>query len=139
LIRPAGWTAPAGALPRSTEATTLFSSLPDFDSASGLDPLAVDSDDPVGLLGSVDPTTFETLDGYPPAGIPTDGNPDYHTRDTYHVPLVVSAGADGLLGLFAPGNTANFGHLAAPNGNTNDVLDNITNLNIRSGVTAGGG
>ena len=57
-----------------------------------------------------------------------------HTIDTYHVPLVVSAGEDGSLGLFEPTDSASFGYLAQPDpANLDDLVDNVTNLNIRVG------
>jgi prepilin-type N-terminal cleavage/methylation domain-containing protein len=68
-----------------------------------------------------------------------------HTPSIYHVPLVVSAGQDGLIGLFEPFDTATFGHLAQPlvevGGNSNwrpdpnnsTLNDNITNHNIAIG------
>jgi prepilin-type N-terminal cleavage/methylation domain-containing protein len=86
--------------------------------------------------------------------------PAMHTPDTWHTPLLVSAGSDGVLGLYEPNDFANLGHLAmidmsgavggpisaglsvgdqtavltriaaAGNGPLND---NMTNLNIRGG------
>ena len=75
------------------------------------DLLLIDPDDPVGRLYA----ELEHLDG-------TDGKPNlslqynetlYHTPDTFHAPLVVSAGLDGKLGLYEPNDTANVGNLAA--------------------------
>ncbi|MEX0725985.1 MAG: prepilin-type N-terminal cleavage/methylation domain-containing protein [Planctomycetaceae bacterium] len=71
----------------------------------------------------------------------------HHTLDTYHTPLIVSAGQDGSgpggggLGLYEPVNPtatstdeANFGPLAQPKlGEFGDLTDNITNLNSRVG------
>ncbi len=64
----------------------------------------------------------------------------YHTPNTYSLPLIVSAGPDGVLGLYEPSDRTNYGHLAQPNddgkpedGNGNILLgdsalnDNITN------------
>ncbi len=59
---------------------------------------------------------------------------NYHTPNTYHQPLIVSAGADLDFGLYAPNDTANFGHLAQPEPTVlgdpgNSALnDNFTNL-----------
>ena len=62
------------------------------------DLLLTDPDDPVGRMYS----ELERLDG-------TNGKPlfgsefnegKYHTPDTYHTPLIVSAGPDGIVGLF---------------------------------------
>lgn len=38
----------------------------------------------------------------------------FHTRTTFHVPLIVSGGADRDLGLFEPTQDSDFGHLAQP-------------------------
>jgi hypothetical protein len=80
-----------------------------------LDPLGIDSDDPNGLANAtvVNESTF-------------------HTWSTYHVTLIVSCGTDGLLGLYEPYDTTNFGTLAQPQYvnnafDLNDMYDNITN------------
>jgi len=109
------------------------------------DLLLTDPDDPVGRLYS----ELERLDGI-------DGRPlfanefneaKYHTPETYHTPLVVSAGLDGMLGLREPNDTdgsTTFGNLAqlagttvlapAPTNQVRDQLtDNITNRNRRAG------
>jgi competence protein ComGC len=57
----------------------------------------------------------------------------YHTPFTWHSPLVLSAGSDGVVGLHEPHDTANLGHLARPNGTDLAIYDNITNLNIPIG------
>ena len=93
-----------------------------------LTPLAVDADDPKGLIDAAvtanlfDAADFETI--Y-----------KYHTLDTYSAPLIVSAGEDGNLGLFEPNDTDNFGNLAQPINiaNLNDLFDNISNLKLRAG------
>ena len=63
-----------------------------------LDPLGIDSDDPNGLANAtvVNESTF-------------------HTWSTYHVTLIVSCGTDGLLGLYEPYDTTNFGTLRSRN------------------------
>ena len=117
------------------------------------DLLLTDPDDPVGRLYS----ELERLDG-------NDGRPlfalefnetKYHTPETYHTPLVVSAGKDGELGLREPTEssplppvppTGIFGNLAQLEGTTafspnqaptpavvEKLLDNITNRNRRAG------
>ncbi|QDT15353.1 type II secretion system protein [Alienimonas californiensis] len=48
-----------------------------------------------------------------------------HTPATFYVPMAVSAGADGELGLYEPQDRANFGHLAQPK-EPNATLDNLT-------------
>lgn len=61
----------------------------------------------------------------------------YHTIDTWHRPLIVSAGADGELGLYFPHEldvqNKKYGTLAQPRPNELDALtDNITNRNQRA-------
>lgn len=57
----------------------------------------------------------------------------FHTPNTYHVPLIVSAGPDYELGLYEPTDTTNYGHLAQPvpaavaNPGESELVDNITN------------
>lgn len=111
------------------------------------DMLLVDPDDPVGLLYSfIEDPTYRAL------GIDLTqeyNEAKYHTPDTYHVPLIVSAGADGKLGLREPTETdptaGIFGNLAQFDGTTtsaptpssrvtDQLLDNITNRNRRSGA-----
>jgi hypothetical protein len=111
------------------------------------DLLLTDPDDPVGRLYS----ELERLDG-------TNGKPlfaaefneaKYHTPETFHAPLVVSAGADGELGLLEPTDTdaekrnsetppklpTTYGHLAErnPRAGEDELTDNITNRNRRVG------
>lgn len=117
------------------------------------DMLLVDPDDPVGVL-----YTFIEDPKYKAMGIDLTAEyneANYHTPDTYHAPLIVSAGPDELLGLREPNNTdiANgiFGNLAqyagtfAPGFGTpvvpptggavfESLLDNITNRNRRAGA-----
>jgi prepilin-type N-terminal cleavage/methylation domain-containing protein len=114
------------------------------------DMLFVDPDDPVGLLYS-----FIEDPQYKDMGIDLTqeyNEAKYHTPDTYHVPLIVSAGPDGVLGLREPGETnaaaGIFGNLAqyagtfAPGFGTgpnpsaavkDQLLDNITSRNRRAG------
>ncbi len=116
-LPPAPTSLPNGALPR--------------------DLMLIDPDDPIGRIY----TELERLDG-------TNGTAvfrlhfneaSYHTPDTFHAPLVISAGPDGKLGLYEPNDTANFGNLAAYNNTLTvdqiiDVLmDNITSRNKISG------
>jgi prepilin-type N-terminal cleavage/methylation domain-containing protein len=64
------------------------------------DMLFVDPDDPVGLLYS-----FIEDPQYKGMGIDLTrefNEGKYHTPDTYHAPLIVSAGLDGKLGLYEP-------------------------------------
>lgn len=116
------------------------------------DLLLVDPDDPVGVL-------YRALEEYPGGSVDLNCDGDtsdigetgtvafslefnatnYHTPDTFHVPLVVSAGADETLGLFEPSDTPNFGNLGAYDTTINfdtmleRVGDNLTNQNRRAG------
>jgi hypothetical protein len=106
------------------------------------DPLAQDPDDSTGLFSE-------------PGAFPDDTDEfekKFHSKDTYHAPLIVSAGADGELGLLLPTDTTDeFGDLAQPDWgataaewNMNKVAimektfkkmqDSITNLNQRAGT-----
>ena len=104
------------------------------------DLLLIDPDDPVGRLYA----ELENLNG-------TNGKPTlalefneakYHTPDTFHAPLVVSVGPDGVLGLYEPNdpNPLHFGNLAAYDSALTlaqviDVIsDNITSRNKMSGA-----
>jgi prepilin-type N-terminal cleavage/methylation domain-containing protein len=116
------------------------------------DSLSRDSDDPLGLTHRAEnegqrfdfwmrPAAFESI---------------YHTPDTYHVPLILSAGPDGVLGIYEPHDgvydvqsrtytVSKFGRLAQPivvPEDPNDPLfeqearfDNLSNIFLRSGVT----
>lgn len=114
------------------------------------DMLLIDPDDPVGVLYS----ELERLNGL-------NGTPDfkaefnelkYHTPETYHTPLIVSAGPDGQFGIQPPGHFAEpstkvyeFGNLAQLEGTTTakpvpssavleKLFDNISNRNRRAGA-----
>ena len=98
-------------------AQLLFSTLPTF-SGNLANDLQRDPDDPLQeCLSNV--IYFES---------------QFHTPATFHVFLVVSAGPDGQFGMFAPEDTANFGHLGAVNPNAvGALLDDIISLNVRAG------
>lgn len=123
-------------------------------SATQRDMMLTDPNDPVGIL-----YTFIEDPYYLNMGITLTSEYNeslYHTPDTFHTPLIVSAGPDELLGLREPNNTdaANgvFGNLAqyastyvpgfGPSGSTtipsaevfDALLDNITNRNRRAGA-----
>ncbi len=93
LIRPAG---PATPISRKLGGM-LMKGLPAAPTAQGdIDPLSLDPDDRLGVYLAtvnilnnrpIEPAEFETL---------------YHTPDTYHMPLIVSAGPDGATGLNEP-------------------------------------
>jgi hypothetical protein len=57
-----------------------------------------------------------------------------HTVGTYHAFLIVSAGPDGMTGLFEPSDAGSLGRLAAPDsGAATFAYDNVTNHNQRAG------
>ncbi len=113
------------------------------------DMLLVDPDDPVGIL-----YTFIEDPKYVNMGIDLTrefNEAKYHTPDTYHAPLIISAGGDERLGLREPNdfdeNAGIFGNLAQyagtfapangdamPSDQVFDALtDNISNRNRRMG------
>ncbi len=105
-------------------AKSLFSTLPNN--------LSRDPDDPLRQC-TVFPN-FETM-GIPASSpeFPTEiSGPVFHTPAVYHTMIVVSAGPDGVLGLYEPDDTTNFGHLAAIK-DDDALLDDITYLSVRAG------
>jgi len=102
------------------------------------DLLLTDPDDPVGRLYS----ELERLNGAngKPVFATEFNETNYHTPDTWHTPLIISAGADEELGLLEPTDDSggNFGNLAQLNGTPNSVrdsfTDNITNRNRSAGA-----
>ncbi|MEZ6062457.1 MAG: type II secretion system protein [Planctomycetaceae bacterium] len=112
------------------------------------DLLLVDPDDPVGIL-----YTFIEDPKYINMGIDLTqefNEAKYHTPDTYHAPLVISAGPDERLGLREPndfnagagifGNLAQYAGTTAaspnpvdPAGLIDQLSDNISNRNRRMG------
>jgi hypothetical protein len=94
-----------------------------------LDPLSLDPDDPFGIATSFISETPSASSPLPPL-----------TPNTWNVPLIVSCGSDGQLGLFEPNDPdpTHFGSLAqpmpAPTGSgeltpfwRDAMYDNITN------------
>ena len=81
------------------------------------DQLKIDQDDPLGktsLTSWGGSSSFEA---------------NYHTPSTYHVMLIISAGQDGILGLYEPGDITNHGNLARPLSTANvELIDSYTNL-----------
>lgn len=125
LFRPTG--IPTVANPTNgidpTNAKVLLSMLPTFSGNLIVD-LARDPDDPLRLcLGTTtQPINLEQA-GY-----------NFNTAATYHVMLVVSAGPDGVLGLYEPDDFSNYGYLGAVNTSNLDALtDDVTYLNTRAG------
>lgn len=112
------------------------------------DILLIDPDDPVGFLYS-----FLENPRYKAMGIDIAeiyNEEFFHTPDTYHSPLILSAGPDGLLGLREPndinkddgvfGNLAQYAGTTAsasdPNSNpavVDSLFDNVSNRNRRAG------
>ena len=95
------------------------------------DALTEDPDDRLGLLKrEIDRLLANNIDV---TAMVNEQN--WHTLDTYHVPLIVSMGPDGMLGLLEPYDATNFGTLAQPIDITaiDALTDNITNLNRRAG------
>lgn len=110
------------------------------------DMLLVDPDDPVGLLyGFIEDPQYKGMG----IDLTLEFNEEkYHTPDTYHVPLIVSAGPDGNLGLREPTESSQaagiFGNLAQYKDTTvlaplpsaaviDQLVDNLTNRNRRAG------
>lgn len=68
------------------------------------------------------------------------GGMEFHTKNTWHSPLLISAGSDGSFGLFSPTkDRTSFGYLAQPK-NLSDptierdpLFDNLTNFHLRVG------
>lgn len=148
-------------LANNAPATFLISSLPTYSTApdesltgpTAPDPtlrpttaLGHDSEDAYGevfINFHSDPATSSTNDPLDEAKL---FEQQYHTLNTWHAPLIVSAGADGVLGLFEPTDRWNFGHLAQPmaqnpddptQGYSTALQDNVTNLNGQTSGTGG--
>lgn len=81
------------------------------------DLLLTDPDDPIGILYS----ELERLNGNngAPLFAAEYNEANYHTPDTFHAPLIMSAGPDEVLGLYEPNDTANLGNLGAYNPDLN--------------------
>jgi len=137
--------------PNPAPAVALITSLPTY-STSGdgtTDPtakltsqLGQDRDDPFGealaaFVSEAPPGTFADA-----AAAARAFEMAYHTPNTWHSPLIVSAGPDGDFGLYAPSDGW-YGRLAQPMANaTGDayaesIQDNITNLNSQASGTGG--
>lgn len=133
LIRPGG---PGNSVNRNV-ADLLIKGLPapPPPTSNERDPLNEDSDDPLSMIQ-------REIDRLGAAGIDVTARvneTNWHTFDTYHVPLIVSTGSDATLGLLEPYDSPNhpgyrFGNLAQPDMALLDALtDNITNRNQRAG------
>lgn len=83
------------------------------------DPLAKDPDDPVGKAVTLTPSGIENFEH------------TYHTPNTWSTPIIISAGADGILGLYEPVDEDNHGFLAQPNyAELDGLFDNVTNRRL---------
>ena len=89
--------------------------------------LRADPDDPYARVGIDFADPFGNGRSYPAGAGPAAFEKLFHTPTTWYRPIVVSAGADGDLGLFEPQDRDRFGHLAQPREPV-ATYDNITNL-----------
>ena len=130
LVRPNGWTIVSGRpVLEPLNQTIITSVLPTL---SGRD-VSVDPDDPTGMF--LDQYVGSFFAAYGSTDINaalTSYENNFHTYSTYHAPLVVSAGPDGVLGIIE-GNVSTplKGYLGAPDLSsgsvTDELYDNITN------------
>ncbi|MCA9111504.1 MAG: prepilin-type N-terminal cleavage/methylation domain-containing protein [Planctomycetaceae bacterium] len=79
-----------------------------------------DPDDPRGALHSA-------VEGGSLGYTVTGFEDEYHTLDSYHAPLIISAGPDGILGLLEPYDESNKGNLAIPDTSNGSDLSTIVN------------
>lgn len=128
---------PDGTSVNRTIASAFFNGLPPA-SAAGFneaDPLEVDADDPQGRIQHENDRSGDLL--VPLFNSNLDSSyitGQYGVMNTFWLPLIVSAGQDGVLGLYEPHDEANFGVLAQPVLPAGDaIFDNITNHNQRAG------
>ncbi len=141
LIRPATTTGTLGTAAQNTIPTDAslrniyFGALPSD--------LTADPDDEFDVTKSGDyNVSAANVEDFDFSNLPAELDTDLPlpTMNTYSTPLIVSAGEDGLLGLFEPTDTSNFGYLAQPvlNAGGTDVdpepsFDNISSQNLRQG------
>lgn len=120
LLRPGG---PATPINRSL-AGLMMKGLPAAATASGdVDPLTLDPDDQLGVyLATVNASVMT----------PAEYEAQYHTPDTYHLPLIVSGGADKDTGMNEPFDaTSSVGRLAsATAASLADILNSALNDNL---------
>ncbi|MCA9014719.1 MAG: type II secretion system protein [Planctomycetaceae bacterium] len=130
-------TMPPGKIDRTT-ASIFFSGLPAIPSVSTeIDPLQIDPDDPLGRIEHENSirTNDQLLSPlFDDGTAPSYSYPLYGTMNTFWMPLIVSAGEDGVLGLYEPNDETNYGVLGNPvPGADAGTYDNITNHNQRAG------
>ncbi|QDT23838.1 hypothetical protein HG66A1_56630 [Gimesia chilikensis] len=128
---------PDGSTIRRDIAGAFFNGLPPA-SAAGFneqDPLEIDADDPLSRIQHenersgdlLTPLFNSNLDAQYLTG-------QYGVMNTFWMPLIVSAGEDGILGLQEPHDKTNTGVLAQPVIPVAEgIFDNITNHNQRAG------
>ncbi|MEQ8854524.1 prepilin-type N-terminal cleavage/methylation domain-containing protein [Gimesia sp.] len=128
---------PDGSTIRRDIASAFFNGLPPA-SAAGFneaDPMNVDADDPQGRIQHENNRSGDLLT--PLFNSSADSQyvtGQYGVMNTFWLPLIVSAGQDGILGLQEPHDEVNTGVLAQPViPIVEGVFDNITNHNQRAG------
>lgn len=123
LLRPDGWNATTDELNPLNQSLITAA----FPSLAGRE-LAVDPDDPGnGFLNTYVNAYFSAYGSTDVDAAVSSYEGNFHTHGTYHIPLIVSAGPDGVLGIEEP-NTS-LGRLAHPIGGVanEDIYDNLTN------------
>ena len=124
----------AGAIDR-VFASYFFAGLPPVPAAgfNEQDPLSVDPDDPQSRIEHENARSGDLLISLFNTSVSYNAG-EYATAGTYWLPLIVSPGEDGVLGLYEPHDFTNCGVLAQRiAGATDGVYDNITNHNQRAG------
>jgi len=130
LIRPAGQTAGSVA-PLLTAAdlanvSLVIPLLPGNVPTAGDSDLGRDPDDPLRTLWAA--TQAATLERMTFPGTSIAGP----TPSTWWTPLAVSAGPDGVFGMFAPDDVANFGNLAAVR-DPQALADDLVSISMKAG------
>ncbi|WLD10542.1 type II secretion system protein [Planctellipticum variicoloris] len=135
IIRPRG----LSFAPDQTVTQLLVGGVPASPTASGdTSPLTLDPDDQLSAFGRM-----QLSRNNDPAQIAADFERAFHTLQSYHCPLVISAGRDGKLGLLEPyDRSGTYGYLGQPEANVpgtpayvlmlDRVSDNITTRNVKT-------
>jgi len=134
LLRPAGTGSSPTELQRQI-AGLVLRGLPPSPFLPGEPELALrDPEDPVGLLDTFVQKYGNAPYNYTITNIVNETY--YHTLETFHAPVIISGGADQLLGMNEPSDTANYGHLASWDmANLDAMFDNI----VSGAGSVGGG
>ncbi len=131
LFRPQGQTAAAMAPVLTaadlTNARAIISTLPgNIPTSDGTTDIGRDPDDPLRTLwGATQPLTLERMT-FPGTSI---SGP---TPSTWWAFMAVSAGPDGVFGMYPPDDTANLGNLGAVR-DANDLADDIVSISMKAG------